>query len=188
MPLFRQVQLAERYDIGIMSTKGMSVTAAREMVDALCRNDVGVPLLVLRDFDKAGFSIAHTLQHSNHRYEFGNRVKVIDLELRLADVHEYDLESEEVYYRSSPRQNLFRNGATDEEVQFLCNGHGYRGQRVEVNAFASEELVNWIESKLNQHGITKMVPDTDTLAAAYRRAMEIEYVNARLPRIARAAK
>jgi hypothetical protein len=33
MPLFQAVHLAERYDIGIMSTKGLSVTAARQLID-----------------------------------------------------------------------------------------------------------------------------------------------------------
>ena len=34
--LFRAVQLAERYDLAIMSTKGVSVTAARRLVDDIC--------------------------------------------------------------------------------------------------------------------------------------------------------
>src|SRR5205814_217436 len=33
MPLFKAVKLAERFDIAIMSTKGMSVTASRLLVD-----------------------------------------------------------------------------------------------------------------------------------------------------------
>ncbi len=36
MPLFKEVRLAERYDLAIMSTKGMSVTAARFLVETLC--------------------------------------------------------------------------------------------------------------------------------------------------------
>ena len=36
-PLFKAVRLAERHDLALMSTKGMSVTAARELVDNLCR-------------------------------------------------------------------------------------------------------------------------------------------------------
>jgi hypothetical protein len=34
-PLFEEVKLAERYDIAIMSTKGMSNTAARELIDEM---------------------------------------------------------------------------------------------------------------------------------------------------------
>ena len=33
MPLFKKVRLAERYDLAIMSTKGLSVTASRHLVD-----------------------------------------------------------------------------------------------------------------------------------------------------------
>ena len=36
MPLFERVKLAQRYDIAIMSSKGMSVTAARQLVDRIC--------------------------------------------------------------------------------------------------------------------------------------------------------
>ena len=33
MPLFRAVRLAERYDLAIMSTKGLSTTAARRLLE-----------------------------------------------------------------------------------------------------------------------------------------------------------
>jgi hypothetical protein len=52
-PLLEEVRLAERYDLAIMSTKGMSVTAARELVQELCATH-GIPLLVLHDFDISG--------------------------------------------------------------------------------------------------------------------------------------
>ena len=69
MPLFEAVQLAERYDLAIMSTKGMSVTASRRLVEELCGRH-GIPLLLLHDFDKSGFSIAGTLQRDTRRYTF----------------------------------------------------------------------------------------------------------------------
>jgi hypothetical protein len=39
MPLFERVRLAKRYDIAIMSAKGMSNTASRTLIDAICRRD-----------------------------------------------------------------------------------------------------------------------------------------------------
>jgi hypothetical protein len=180
MPLFSRVLLAERYDLAIMSTKGLSVTASRMLVDALCWD---IPLLVLHDFDKAGFSIAGTLQRNTRRYEFRNRICAVDLGLRLADVQANGLQSEEVHYgKSNPRYNLEDNSATKAEIAFLCRGgdrqHGYTGQRVELNAFTSEQLVAWIERKLKEHGISKVVPDKDTLAGAYRRAVKAERMRA----------
>src|SRR5216683_6643065 len=35
-PLFRSVNLANRYDLMIISTKGVSVTAARQLIDEIC--------------------------------------------------------------------------------------------------------------------------------------------------------
>jgi hypothetical protein len=66
MPLFERVGL-ERYDIAIMSSKGMSVTAARELVNRICRS---VPLLVLHDFDAAGIIIKDTLENDTRRYSY----------------------------------------------------------------------------------------------------------------------
>ena len=85
MPLFKEVKLAERYDLAIMSTKGMSVTAARDLVDTICGNH-NIPLLALHDFDKAGFSIVGTLQRDTRRYSFRHDINVIDLGLRMGDI------------------------------------------------------------------------------------------------------
>jgi hypothetical protein len=176
-PLFQHVRLAERFDIAIMSTKGMSVIAARQLVEAL--SDEDVPTYVIRDFDKAGFSIVHTLGHDTRRHMFAGDPTVIDLGLRLADVQAMHLGSEPVEYRGTadPRLNLRDCGATEEECAFLVTTQGkhqWAGQRVELNAMTSEQLVAWIEEKLRAHGLTtKLVPDREILEEAYRRAARL---------------
>lgn len=166
MPLFQKVRLADKWDIAIMSTKGMSVVAARHLVDEVC-GKFGLPFLVMRDFDKSGFSIRGTLQRNTDRYRFRHAVNVIDLGLRLADVERHGLEAEDVAVTDNDafRANLELNGATQEEINFLA-----AGRRVELNAFLGRELVSWIESKLRKHGIKKVVPDEATLAAAFAQA------------------
>ncbi len=176
MPLFKEVKLAARYDIAIMSTKGMSVTASRELVDVIC-GDHDIPLLALHDFDKAGFSIVGTLQRDTRRYTFMNQIEVIDLGLRLDDID--GLMTEEVHTPSpwAARRNLEENGATGEEIEFLL------GQRVELNALASDEMVKWIESKLEQHGVSKVIPDKGTLTDAYRRVRTQARIQAKIDEI-----
>jgi hypothetical protein len=174
-PLLKEVQLAERYDLAIMSTKGMSVTASRELVEELCATH-DIPLLVLHDFDISGFTIFGTLRASTRRYTYGRRFQVIDLGLRLADIE--DLEREDVYV-SSPEKTaatLRRHGATEEEIEILVN----EGERVELNALASDELVALIERKLDENGIAKVVPDDETLAEAYRRMHRQAVVQAKI--------
>ncbi len=53
-------------------------------------------------------------------------------------------------------------------------------QRVELNAFASDELVQWIEGKLEEHGVSKVIPDEDCLADVYRRAQERAFVQQKI--------
>jgi hypothetical protein len=194
MPLFAAAKLAERFDIAIMSTKGMPVVACRYLADVLCgKHDI--PLLVLHDFDKAGFSIAGTLSGVDHfdknfnyrttRYDYRHNFDVIDLGLRLADVQEFNLESEPVAYgKTNPSDNLKENGATPKEIKFLCGESLYaRGRRVELNAFTSRDFILWIEAKLQANGIKKVIPDGNTLEVAYRRAVQIEVVRSQLTNI-----
>ena len=80
--ILEAAKIAERYDIAIMSTKGMSVTAARILVEELCGRRK-LPLFVLHDFDLAGFSIKKTLTESGERFQFRHKINFIDLGLRL---------------------------------------------------------------------------------------------------------
>jgi hypothetical protein len=191
-PLFESANIASRYDIAIMSTKGMSVTASRTLVSEL--SEKGVTTLVAHDFDKAGFSIVHTLSNDTRRFQFDAAPRVIDLGLRLEDVEAMQLESEVVEYTAgkdgelnlskNPRVNLLESGATKEECAFLVErpnrtGTGWVGKRVELNAMSSPQFIEWIERKLEENGVEKVVPDTETLESAYKRA----YRRARLQSI-----
>jgi hypothetical protein len=162
-PLLEEVRLAERYDLAIMSTKGMSVTASRELVQELCATH-DIPLLVLHDFDISGFTIFGTLRSSTRRFTYSRTFKVIDLGLRLADIGGLEREDVLISSRSKTAATLRRHGATQQEIDILVGG-----ERVELNALTSDALVALIERKLNEHGIAKVVPDDETLADAYRR-------------------
>jgi hypothetical protein len=164
--ILRAARIARRYDVGVMSTKGLSVTAARHLVDHICGH-YGIPLLVLHDFDKSGFSILGTLSNSNRRYEFENEIEVIDLGLRRVDVEAFGLEDryEDTHDKGdeeSRRCNLRYNGATEEEAEILLD------QRIELNSLASDELVDFIERKLQQNGIKKIVPGKHRLSETYQ--------------------
>jgi hypothetical protein len=168
LPLFEAVHLAERYDIAIMSTKGMSNTAARQLIDKMCGGGRAISIFVLHDFDKSGLSILATLRNDTRRYTFLNKVMVIDLGLRLEDIRTLGLQAERAFDRgteSSRRRNLLRNGATAEEIEFLLT------QRVELNAMTSDQLVAFIEQKLTQHGVSKVVPSDKLLAETYHLAV-----------------
>jgi hypothetical protein len=162
-PLFKAVNLANRYDLMIVSTKGVSVTAARRLIDEVC-GDNGLPLFVLHDFDVAGFMILGTLQRDTRRYQFSRAIEAIDLGLRLADIAGLEREPAAATKTSAAllRDQLAKNGATDEETAVLI------AERVEFNAMASDDLIAMIERKLKDYGLQKVIPDNDLLGEAYQ--------------------
>jgi hypothetical protein len=135
-PLFKEVNLANRYDLMIISTKGVSVTAARLLIDQVC-GDNDLPLFVLHDFDVAGFMILGTLHRDTRRYQFSNAIDPIDLGLRLEDIAGLEREPAAAT-KTKPanvREQLAENGATAAEIEILLN------ERVELNAMTSDALI-----------------------------------------------
>jgi hypothetical protein len=184
--LWDAVQLAERYDLAIMSTKGMSVIAARRLIDALapCFDNI----LVMHDLDVSGFSIFGTLGTDSRRYKFETDLngKIHDIGLRLTDVEamryanveagrEAGLESEvvKVDSREARRVTLAWHGATDEEIQFLApEDERWDCRRIELNAMTSRQLVDFVEGKLQEHGVEKVIPDDAVLLEHARHLVE----------------
>jgi hypothetical protein len=164
-PLFKAVNLANRFDLMIISTKGVSVTAARQLVDNVCGGH-GLPLFVLHDFDVAGFLILGTLQRDTRRYQFLSAIEVVDLGLRLADVEGLEQEPAAATRTSADmlRAQLAENGATGAEIDILLN------ERVELNAMTSDALIGMIERKLKDYGLEKVVPPNEQLLVETYRA------------------
>jgi hypothetical protein len=179
-PLLDRVKLRERFDVAVMSTKGLSTTAARQLIDHLV-GERGVPVFVVRDLDVSGFKIAGTLARDTRRYAWRSS-GAVDLGLRLADAGPEGLASERVYHETKEggrsrlldpdapgdrrkilakiEGQLKQNGATEEEVEFLVR------DRVELNAFTSRGLVGWLERKLEAAGVRKVVPPPETMRQA----------------------
>jgi hypothetical protein len=162
-PLFKAVNLANRYDLMVISCKGVSVTSARRLIDDVC-GDKKLPLFVLHDFDFAGFMIFGTLQRDTRRYQFINAIDVIDLGFRLEDIQGLGREPAAATKTSEAtlRSQLAENGATEAEIAILLN------ERVELNAMPSDDLVAMIERKLTDYGLEKVIPDDELLAEAYQ--------------------
>jgi hypothetical protein len=156
MPLFERVGLAKRYDIPIMSSKGMSVTAARILVDSIC---TGIPLLVLHDFDSAGIIIKDTLENDTRRCSYKRPPNVIDLGLHHGDIEGL---TPEPHNSNVSDDRLREAGVSEAAIQFLSS------QRVELNAMTSRQLVDFVEAKLRQHGIQKVIPDRHSLISTYQ--------------------
>jgi hypothetical protein len=183
LPLIERARFASRFDLAIMSSKGMGTTAARTLIERLAPQ---ARILCLHDFDRSGLSILGTLVRNTRRYTYQNTPQVLDLGLRLTDVRELRLTTEEQIHASDPEDNLRLNGASEDEIAFLRGErlpgktNHYRGQRVELNALTSDQFVAWLETKLRHHQVRKVIPDTATLEEAYRRTIALHTLDQRM--------
>ena len=87
------------------------------------------------------------------------RVHVIDLGLQYGDIGGL---SPEPGNSNISSERLSEAGLSGAAIDFL------RSQRVELNAMTSPQLVEFVERKLKQHGIKKVIPDEDTLKETYK--------------------
>ncbi|MBF0230729.1 MAG: DUF2399 domain-containing protein [Desulfamplus sp.] len=169
--IIEAARIQDRYDVALMTNKGMSVHAGRDLLDEL--STYGIRIFALHDFDIAGFNIARTLKENTKQYQFTNNVEVIDIGLRGEDIE--GLEKEIVYYSKKlkdPKQMAIKAGATKEEAAILVQYRDYHksqwcGERVELNAMTSDQFIDFIEMKLQQHGVKKVVPDHEILEKYY---------------------
>jgi hypothetical protein len=137
----------------------------------------GVTTLVFHDFDKSGFEILDKFTSDTRRYAYQSKPTVVDLGLRLAEAQAMGLQSEDVGYGRQdidPRISLRACGATDDECNFLVSGRDpstdeWTGERIEINAMTSREILDFLEVRLAQVGATKFVPDEATLKRAYQK-------------------
>jgi hypothetical protein len=180
-PLLESSQIAKKYDLAIFSSKGQSTTATRELVDHLSQE--GVTVLVAHDFDVSGLSIVHNLCHDTRRYTFQSDPNVIDIGLRLDDANDMGLQNEPVDFgrkQKNPSEKLRDyDDVTEEEIDFLVDGGhagGWSGKRVELNAMTSDQFVAWLERKLKEQGVKKVIPDQETLTAAWQRADRVSRI------------
>jgi hypothetical protein len=148
--LLNHQQIPAKYDLALMSTKGISAIAARDLAEGL-----GIPCFTLHDMDKNGFVMAAGFPFAT------------DIGIHLADVHEWNLTPEHQHHRNTQRtiETLLRNGASTDEARYIASG-----QRVELNMLTSPDFVAFVERKLQQHGVEKVIPGRETLEVAWNSA------------------
>lgn len=171
-PLLRAARISERFDVAVMSTKGMSVIAARALIDRL--SSAGIKILVAHDLDMAGIRIFGTLGSDSSRYQFTSRPDVRRLGLTLDQAVSMDLQSERQEVQGDHArilEGLRNHGASEGELRFIASG-----QRVELNAMPSDQFVEWIESSLRANDVQKVIPSAATVEQQARHILGLRHL------------
>jgi len=169
-PQLEAHNLAERYDMAILTGKGYATEAARTLFKRAEEGDY--QLFVLHDADPDGYNIARTLREETRRMP-GYSVDVIDLGLTIGDAEDRALLPETFTRKKSLPTGLEPSLTPRERECFVGRYKGKDGNgtnlfactRYEINALkTAPQKIAYIEEKLAEKGVRpKVIPPDDEM-------------------------
>jgi hypothetical protein len=182
----------KRHDCALMSSKGFTTRAARDLVDKLAEHDEPVTIFCVHDADPYGTMIYQTFQEAT-KARGARKIRIANIGLEPWEALALDLEVETVprgekhkavadyvLQRDEQHPNEAPGGTSWEEW--------LQTHRVELNAMTTPEFIGWLDRKMDAHGVGKLIPPHDVLAAEFAARLEAKVRAAVTERILREAR
>jgi hypothetical protein len=171
----------ERHDCTLMSSKGFTTRAARDLVDKLAEHDEPVTIFCVHDADAYGTMIFQTFQEAT-KARGARKVRIVNLGLEPWEAVEMGLEIEDVEAgtRRKPVADYVRQRRDGEHWEEWLQTH-----RVELNAMTTPQFIEWLDGKMA--ACTKLIPPLDVLETELNARVEEKIREAVTERILREA-
>jgi hypothetical protein len=167
----------ERHDCALMSSKGFTTRAAKDLVDKLAEHDEPVTVFCVHDADAAGTMIHQTFQKAT-RARCARKITIVNLGLEPWEALAMGLEAETVEAgdkrKAAAAYVLEREDGVrwnEERRRWEVREEGgeawekwLQTHRVELNAMTTPEFIAWLDGKMAEHGDGKLVPPDDVIA------------------------
>ncbi|WP_233184896.1 ATP-binding protein [Paenibacillus sonchi] len=159
----KDVKFPERYDCALITSKGFANRAVKDVFDLLGETDEEITFFCVHDADAAGTMIYETLQHSTISRP-GRKFKVINLGLDPEEAVDMGLQVE-----SFKRTNRHRPTASYINWEWK---DWLQEKRVELNAMTTPQFIQWLESKMEEYGHKKVIPNDAVLQSKLQDEVE----------------
>ena len=158
----------EKHDCAVMSTKGFSTRAARDLIDKLAAHGEPIKVFCVHDADASGSMIYQTLQDAT-KARRARKIEIVNLGLEPWEAVEMGLNVEDL-----PEAKNRRPVADYIEEHDGDEGWGewLQSHRVELNEMTPAQLIDWLDEKMGEHGDGKLIPPDDVLEETNREATE----------------
>jgi hypothetical protein len=173
----------ERHDCALMSSKGFTTRAARDLVDKLAEHDEPCTIFCAHDADAWGTMIYQTFQQAT-KARGARKVRIVNLGLEPWEAIEADLEVEDLEAgekRKPVAEYVLEREDGDHWEEWL------QTHRVELNAMTTPEFIAWLDRKMAEHGDGKLIPPAETLESELEAKLEASVRTAITERILREA-
>jgi hypothetical protein len=158
---FDESGLLGRLNLGLIAGQGFGSRAMKQLAQHF--RDRGMPVYILHDCDAHGYDIFDTFLNGNKTYK--EPIDVIDIGLTVNDARRLGKAPEEVT-KETDWSKMLGEICTPEEAAWLMppnknpapgvkrkKGQRYMYQRVELNALTNDELIAFVESKIDPRPI-----------------------------------
>jgi hypothetical protein len=160
----KTVRWAERHDCAVISSKGYSTRAARDLIDKLADHDEPVTVFCVHDADAYGTMIYQTFQEAT-KARRARKIRIVNLGLEPWE--DMGLEVEAV--AASERRKPIANYVTERGPHWE---EWLQTRRIELNAMTTPQFIAWLDAKMAEHGSGKLVPPAGVLMAELDRQIE----------------
>jgi hypothetical protein len=175
------VRWGERHDCALMSSKGFTTRAARDLVDKLAEHDEPITIFCVHDADAAGTMIYQTFQQET-KARGARKIKIVNLGLEPWEAIAMGLQVETVEEgkQRKPAADYVRERDDEGWEEWL------QSRRVELNAMTTPQFIEWLDRKLAGYDGKLILPD-DVLKAELDERIESKVRAAITERILREA-
>jgi hypothetical protein len=164
----RGARWAERHDCMLMSSKGFSTRAAKDLVDKLAEHDEPVTIFCVHDADAAGTMIYQTFQEAT-KARGARKVRIVNLGLEPWEAVAMGLEVENVE-AGDQRKAVAAYVLEREDGEYW--EEWLQTHRIELNAMTTPQFISWLDEKMA--GYEKLIPPPDVLEAELAERVEAE--------------
>jgi len=174
----------ERHDCALMSSKGFTTRAARDLVDKLAAHNEPVTIFCVHDADAYGTMIYQTFQEET-KARGARKVQIANIGLEPWEALELGLEVEivpEGEKRKAVADYVLEREDGEEWAEWL------QTRRVELNAMTTPQFIQWLDDKMAGLGGGKLIPPDDVLTAELETRLEAKIRAAVTERILREAR
>jgi hypothetical protein len=149
----------------LISSKGFTTRAARDLVDKLAEHDEPVTVFCVHDADAWGTMIYQTFQHAT-KARGARKIQIVNLGLDPWEALALGLEVESVESegRDKPVADYLRDRDDRDWAEWL------QTHRVELNAMTTPAFIAWLDGKMAKY--SRLIPPSDVLEAELSKRIE----------------
>jgi hypothetical protein len=183
----------ERHDCAVMSSKGFSTRAARDLIDKLAAHDEPITVYAVTDADAYGSMIYQTLDQET-KARGARKIKIVHLGLHPWEAVEIGLEVETVEVKTNKDSEDKRKpvadyikARTDTAPDDDTWEDWLQTHRVELNAMTTPQFIAWLDRKMQKY-VGKLVPPETVVKAELEQRLATKVRAKVMERILREAK